>query len=53
MLSSIHSVVEVEVGQNHPETGGPITKPEIIHDYNKFMGAIDRCYQMVVYSYLR
>ena len=53
MLSSVHSVVEVEVGQNHPETGGPITKPEIIHDYNKFMGAIDRCYQMVVYSYLR
>ena len=53
MLSLVHSVVEVEVGQNHPETGGPITKPEIIHDCNKFMGAIDRCYQMVVYSYLR
>ena len=40
MLSSVHSVVEVEVGQNHPKTGGPITKPEIIHDYNKFMGAM-------------
>ena len=37
MLSSVHSVVEVEVGQNHPETGSPITKPEIIHDYNKFI----------------
>ena len=50
MLSSVHSVVDVEVGQNHPGTGHPITKPEIIHDYNKFMGAVDRCDQMVAYS---
>ena len=50
MLSSVHSVVDVELGQNHPGTGHPITKPEIIHDYNKFMGAVDRCDQMVAYS---
>ena len=53
MLSSVHSVVDVELGQNHPGTGHPITKPEIIHDYNKFMGAVDRCDQMVAYSCFR
>ena len=53
MLSSVHSVVDVEVGQNQPGTGHPITKPEIIHDYKKFMGAVDRCDQMVAYSCFR
>ena len=40
MLSSVHSVADVEVGQNHPRTGLQITKPEIIHDYNKLTGVI-------------
>ena len=53
MLSLVHSVVDVEVGQNHPGTGHPITKPEIIHDYNKFMGAVDRCDRMVANSCFR
>ena len=53
MLSSVHSVADVEVGQNHPRTGLQIAKPEIIHDYNKFKGAVDRCDQMVAYSCLR
>ncbi|XP_022780491.1 piggyBac transposable element-derived protein 4-like [Stylophora pistillata] len=53
MLSSVHSVADVEVGQNHPGTGRPITKPEINHDYNKFIGAVDRCDQMVAYSCFR
>ena len=53
ILSSVHSVVDVEVGQNHPGTGCPITKPKIIHDDNKFMRAVDRCDQMVAYSCFR
>ena len=53
MLSSVHSVADVEVGQNHPRTGLQIAKPEIIHDYNKFKGAVDRCDQMVPYSCFR
>ena len=53
MLSSVHSIADVEVGRNHPGTGRPITKPEIVHDYNKFMGAVDRCDQMVAYSCFR
>ena len=53
MLSSVHSVADVEVGQNHPRTGLQIAKPEIIHDYNKFKGAVDRCDQMVAYSCFR
>ena len=27
MLLSVHSIADVEVGQNHPGTGRPITKP--------------------------
>ena len=53
MLLSVHSIADVEVGRNHPGTGRPITKPEIVHDYNKFMGAVDRCDQMVAYSCFR
>ena len=53
MLSSVHSVADVEVGQNHPRTGLQIAKPEIIHDYNKFKGAVDRCDQMVAHSCFR
>ena len=53
MLSSVHSIADVEVGRNHPGTGRPIAKPEIVHDYNKFMGAVDRCDQMVAYSCFR
>ena len=53
MLSSVHSVNEVEIGRNDHGTGLPITKPEIVHDYNKFMGAVDQCDQMVAYSCFR
>ena len=53
ILSSVHSVADVEVGQNHPGTGCPITKSKIIHDNNKFMRAVDRCDQMVAYSCFR
>ena len=53
MLSSVHSVNEVEIGRNHHATGRPLTKPEIVHEYNKYMGAVDRCDQMVAYSCFR
>ena len=53
MLSSVHSINEVEIGRNHHGTGLPITKPEIVHEYNKYMGAVDRCDQMVAYSCFR
>ena len=39
-----------------PATGNlkqPREKPKIVHDYNKFMGAVDRCDQMVAYSCFR
>lgn len=53
MLPLVHSVDEVEIGCNHHQTGRPMTKPEIVHDYNKFMGVVDRCDQMVAYSCFR
>ena len=53
MLSSVHSVNEVEIGRNHHATGRPLTKPEIVHECNKYMGAVDRCDQMVAYSCFR
>lgn len=39
MLSSVHSLNEVEIGRNDHATGHPITKPEIVHEYNKYMRA--------------
>ena len=30
-----------------------LQKPEIVHEYNKYMGAVDRCDQMVAYSCFR
>ena len=53
MLSSVHSVNEVENGHNDHGTGLPITKPKIVHDDNKFIGAVDHCNQMVAYSCFR
>ena len=41
MLSSVHSVNEVGIGCNDHGTALPITKPEIVHHYNKFMKAFD------------
>ena len=40
MLSSVHSVNEVEIGRNHHATGRPLTKPEIVHEYNKYRGLL-------------
>lgn len=53
MLSTVHSINEVQIGRNHHATGRPLTKPEIVHEYNKYMGAVDRCDQMVAYSCFR
>ena len=51
MLSSVHSVNEVEIGCN--VHGLPITKPEIVHHYNTFMEAVDWCDRVVAYSCFR
>jgi len=40
MLSSMHSVNEVEIGHSHHATGRPLTKPEIVHNYNKYRGLL-------------
>ena len=53
MLSSVHSVNNVEIGCNDHESVRPITKPEIVHEYNNYMRAVDRCDQMVAYSCFR
>ena len=53
ILSSVRSLNGEEIGRNHQGTGLPITKPEIVHEYNKDMGAVDRCDQMVPYSCFR
>ena len=51
MLSSVHSVNEVEIGCT--DHGLPISKPEIVHDYNMFMEAVDWCDRVVAYSCFR
>ena len=39
MLSSQHNAVQSFVKNNY--LGEPTTKPVLIQDYNKFMGAVD------------
>ncbi|CAG2189525.1 CHD4 [Mytilus edulis] len=49
VCSSIHTAEFVNTGRNDRVTGQAIQKPEAIMDYNKYMGAVDRCDQMITY----
>lgn len=42
MLLSYRSEQLVETDNNHYRAGRPITKPNIVIDYNLFIGAIDK-----------
>ncbi|XP_033731218.1 piggyBac transposable element-derived protein 4-like, partial [Pecten maximus] len=50
MCSPIHDARFVNIpGKVDRNTGAPIKKPNCILDYNKMMGAVDRCDQMISY----
>ena len=49
MCTSIHNAEFRNMEKNDRNTGQPIQKPVAILDYNKYMGAVDRCDQMISY----
>ena len=50
LLSTVYSSRSVNTGRKHWQTKEPISKPEIVHVYNKFMGGIDLNDQLLKYS---
>ena len=49
ICTSIHNAEFGNTGKNDRNTGQPIRKPVAILDYDKYMGAVDRCDQMISY----
>jgi len=50
LMSTVEDTEDVESGRKNRVTGEPITKPRIVHEYNKYMGGVDRAGQMLSYT---
>ncbi|KAK3784705.1 hypothetical protein RRG08_032160 [Elysia crispata] len=50
LLTTAHTARKVATGKNNPVTKEPIVKFHAAHEYNQYMGAVDRSDQMVSYN---
>ncbi|XP_005099145.1 piggyBac transposable element-derived protein 4-like [Aplysia californica] len=50
VLTSAHNDDIVNTGRTNPVTRVPIRKHQVVAEYNKYMGAVDRSDQMVSYN---
>ncbi|GFS07212.1 PiggyBac transposable element-derived protein 4-like [Elysia marginata] len=50
VLTTAHGANSVNTGKTNPVTKEPIVKFEVVHQYNQFMGAVDRSDQLVSYN---
>lgn len=50
LLSTIDRAENVPSGKTNPASGAPIHRPEVVVNYDKFMGGVDRSDQMVSYA---
>ena len=50
LLSTVHSYKEIDSERKHWKTKEAVTKQEIIHYYNKYMGGVDSNDQLMQYS---
>ena len=50
LLTTAHTARKVATGKNNPVTKDPIVKFHAVHEYNQYMGAVDRSDQMVSYN---
>ena len=48
LLSTVYSCEEIDTGRKHWKTKEAVTKQEIIHYYNKYMGRVDSNDQLMV-----
>ena len=53
LLSTVHSSKEVPTGKLDRQTGEALTHPEVVQEYNKYMGGVDRADQMMSYVTFR
>ncbi len=48
VMSTVHKAQDIVVpGKFNPMTHEHVKRPEIVHEYDKFMGGVDRCDQML------
>ena len=50
LLSPVYSCEEIDTGRKHWKIKEAVTKQEIIHYYNKYMGGVDSNDQLMQYS---
>ncbi|XP_070188662.1 piggyBac transposable element-derived protein 4-like [Littorina saxatilis] len=50
LLSTVDTSAQKATGKTDPRTNTPITKPEVVVNYNSHMGGVDRSDQMVSYA---
>ena len=50
LMSTVYSTKSMPVGRKHWKTKEEITRPEIMHNYNKYMGGVDLNDQLLQYS---
>ena len=50
LLTTAHDASKVQTGKVNPVTKEPIVKFHAVHEYNQYMGAVDRSDQMVSYN---
>ena len=50
LLSTVYSRKEINSGRKHRKTKEAVTKQEIIHSYNKYLGGVDSNDQLLQYS---
>ena len=50
LLSTVYSCKEIDTGRKHWKTKEAVTKQEIIHYYNNYMGGVDSNDQLLQYS---
>ena len=50
LLSTVDKAVKKTSGKINPATGQPVMRPEVVLNYDKYMGGVDRSDQLLTYS---
>lgn len=53
MISTVHKATPVETRRIDPQTRQPIQRPQVVAEYDKYMGGVDHSDQMISYATMR